>query len=120
MEEPAKKFFRMAPGREVRLKGAYIVRCDDFVKDENGNVTELHCTVDLDSRSGTEGANRKVKGTLHWVNAADAVPAEFRLYEPILAEDEPEANAVTVDEDGETVENAPVDLKSRLNPTAWS
>ena len=118
MEEPVKKFFRMAPGKEVRLKGAYIVRCEDFVKDENGTITELHCTVDMDSRSGSEGSNRKVKGTLHWVSAADAVPCEYRLYEPILAEDEPEANAVEVDENGDTVEAAPVDFMDRLNPNS--
>ncbi len=118
MEEPVKKFFRMAPGKEVRLKGAYIVKCEDFVKDENGNITELHCTVDMDSRSGSEGSNRKVKGTLHWVSAADAVPCEYRLYEPILAEDEPEANAVEVDENGDTVEAAPVDFMDRLNPNS--
>lgn len=118
MEEPVKKFFRMAPGKEVRLKGAYIVMCDDFVKDENGEIAELHCTVDMDSRSGSEGANRKVKGTLHWVSAAEGVPCEFRLYEPILAEDEPETNAVEVDEDGETVEAAPVDFMDRLNPNS--
>jgi glutaminyl-tRNA synthetase len=118
MEEPVKKFFRMAPDKEVRLKGAYIVRCEDFVKDDNGNITELHCTVDMDSRSGSEGSNRKVKGTLHWVSAADAVPCEYRLYEPILAEDEPEANAVEVDENGDTVEAAPVDFMDRLNPNS--
>ena len=118
MEEPVKKFFRMAPGKEVRLKGAYIVKCEDFVKDDNGNITELHCTVDMDSRSGSEGSNRKVKGTLHWVSAADAVPCEYRLYEPILAEDEPEANAVEVDENGDTVEAAPVDFMDRLNPNS--
>ncbi|MBQ6374938.1 MAG: glutamine--tRNA ligase/YqeY domain fusion protein [Clostridia bacterium] len=118
MEEPVKKFFRMAPGREVRLKGAYIVRCDDFVKDASGEVIELHCTVDMDSRSGSEGANRKVKGTLHWVSAEEAVPSEFRLYEPILAEDEPETNAVEVDEDGEVMEAAPVDFMDRLNPNS--
>ena len=118
MEEPVKKFFRMAPGKEVRLKGAYIVKCEDFVKDADGNIVELHCTVDMDSRSGSEGANRKVKGTLHWVSAADAVPAEFRLYEPILAEDEPESNAVTVDEDGNEVDAAPADFMDKLNPNS--
>ena len=118
MEEPVKKFFRMAPGREVRLKGAYIVKCEDFVKDESGEVVELRCTVDMDSRSGSEGSNRKVKGTLHWVSAAEAVPCEFRLYEPILAEDEPQTNAVTVDEDGNEVEAAPADFMERLNPNS--
>ena len=118
MEEPVKKFFRLAPGKEVRLKGAYIIKCEDFVKDASGEIVELHCTVDMDSRSGSEGANRKVKGTLHWVSAADAVPCEFRLYEPILAEDEPQTNAVTVDEDGNEVEAAPADFMERLNPNS--
>ena len=66
-EDPPKKFFRLAPGREVRLKSAYIIRCDEVIKDENGQVKELLCSVDLNSLSGQEGANRKVKGTLHWV-----------------------------------------------------
>ena len=118
MEEPVKKFFRLAPGREVRLKGAYIIKCEDFVKDADGNVVELHCTVDMDSRSGSEGANRKVKGTLHWVSAKEAVACEFRLYEPIMQEDEPEANAIEVDEDGNAVEAAPVDFMDRLNPNS--
>ena len=118
MEEPVKKFFRLAPGKEVRLKGAYIIRCEDLVKDADGNITELHCTVDLDSRSGSEGANRKVKGTLHWVSAADGVPCEYRLYEPLLCEDAPDVNAVEVDEDGETVEAAPVSILDRLNPNS--
>ena len=119
MEEPVKKFFRLAPGREVRLKGAYIIRCDEVVKDAGGSVTELHCSVDLDSRSGSEGANRKVKGTLHWVSEVDGVPCEYRLYEPILAEDEPEPEAADpVDEDGGEAEDAPADFMSRLNPNS--
>ena len=119
MEEPVKKFFRLAPDREVRLKGAYIIKCEDFVKDAEGNVVELHCTVDLDSRSGSEGANRKVKGTLHWVSAADGVPCEYRLYEPVLAEDDPAAEGqVELDEDGNPVEAAPVDFMDRLNPNS--
>ena len=84
MENPPGKFFRLKPGGEVRLKGAYIIRCDECVKDESGNIAELLCSVDLESRSGTDGAGRKVKGTLHWVNAADAVPFEARLYESLL------------------------------------
>ena len=118
MEEPVKKFFRLAPGKEVRLKGAYIVKCEDFVKDAEGNIVELRCTVDLDSRSGSEGANRKVKGTLHWVSAADAVPAEYRLYEPILAEDDPDNAPAEVDENGEAVETAPADFMEKLNPNS--
>ena len=88
MEVPAKKFQRMYPGFEVRLKGAYIVKCEGCVKDEEGNIVEVHCTVDFDSASGTPGADRKIKGkVLHWVSAADAVPFEARLYEPLLADD---------------------------------
>ena len=111
MEVPAKKYFRLYPGNEVRLKGAYIIRCDECIKDENGLVTELHCTVDLDSASGTPGAERKVKGTLHWVSAADCVPIEARLYEPLLSE--------TVEEETEEEEETVRDKKdfiSRLNP----
>ena len=113
MEEPVKKFFRLFPGGEVRLKGAYIIRCDACVKDEAGNVIELRCTVDMDSRSGSEGASRKVKGTLHWVNAADAVPVEARLYEPLLADENDQE-----DEDDETQDKAAPakkDFISRLN-----
>ncbi len=121
MEEPVKKFFRLAPGKEVRLKGAYIIKCEEVVKDENGEIVELHCTADLTSRSGSEGANRKVKGTLHWVSAAEGVPAEFRLYEPILneePEETEEADATELDEEGKPVETAPTDFMSRLNPNS--
>ena len=85
MEEPVKKFFRLAPGREVRLKYAYIITCDEVVKDDAGRITELRCSCDLESKSGS-GANatRKVKGTLHWVNAKDAVDLECRLYDSLL------------------------------------
>lgn len=115
MEEPVKKFFRLAPGKEVRLKGAYIIQCNEVVKDENGEIVELLCTVDLDSRSGSEGSNRKVKGTLHWLSEADAVPCEFRLYEPILSE-EPEEEELAVSEDEEVVETAAKDFMDRINP----
>ncbi|MGI6587428.1 MAG: glutamine--tRNA ligase/YqeY domain fusion protein [Peptococcia bacterium] len=82
MENPPKKFFRLAPGREVRLKHAYIIKCVDVVKDEKtGEIIELHCTYDPETRSGMEKSNRKVKGTLHWVSAAHAIPAEVRLYD---------------------------------------
>ena len=120
MEVPAKKFQRMYPGFEVRLKGAYIVRCDECVKDADGQVIEVHCTVDMDSASGTAGADRKIKGkVLHWVSAVDAVPFEARLYDPLLnamedLEEEPEAET-----EGETA--APVNKKdfiSRLNPNS--
>ena len=75
MENPPKKFFRLAPGSEVRLKGAYIIKCEDVVKDADGNITEIRCTYDPESRSGMPGAARKVKGTLHWVSAEHAVDA---------------------------------------------
>ena len=84
METPMKKFFRMTPGKEVRLKGAYIVKCDEVVKDEKGDIQEIHCTVDFDTRSGTPGADRKVKGTLHWVCADTAVDVENRLYDYLI------------------------------------
>ena len=87
MEDPPKKFFRLAPGREVRLKGAYIIRCDEVVKDESGNVVELRCSADLTSKSGSEGAARKVKGTLHWVACADCIDAEVRLYGDLFGEE---------------------------------
>ena len=85
MEEPPKKFFRLKPDGEVRLKGAYIVKCISARKDENGVVAEIHCTYDPATRSGE--CERKVKGTLHWLCAEDAVPAEFRLYESLMAPD---------------------------------
>ena len=80
MEEPVKGFFRMAPGREVRLKHAYIVKCTDVVKDADGNIVELHCTADMESRGGDAPDGRKIKGTLHWVWAGDAVEAKVNLY----------------------------------------
>ena len=91
MENPPKKFFRLAPGSEVRLKGAYIIKCEDVVKDADGNITELHCTYDPDTLSGMPGANRKVKGTLHWVSAAHAVDAEARLYDRLFDVENPAA-----------------------------
>lgn len=88
MEVPARKFFRMTPGKEVRLKGAYIVRCDEVIKDENGEIKEIHCTCDMETRSGTAGADRKVKGTLHWVSAKDAVDITARLYDYMFSPDD--------------------------------
>ena len=88
MENPPKKYFRLFPGNEVRLKGAYFVKCNEVIKDENGNVTEIHCTYDPETKSGTGFTGRKVKGTIHWVDAKKAVPAEFRLYEPLILDDE--------------------------------
>ncbi len=101
-EVPPPKFFRLKPGGEVRLKYAYIVKCDEVVKDANGKIMELRCTADLDSKTGGATANRKVKGTIHWVSAAHAIDAECRLYDRLFTEAEPE-------KDGR-------DFKSVLNP----
>jgi glutaminyl-tRNA synthetase len=101
-EVPPPKFFRLKPGGEVRLKYAYIIKCDEVVKDADGKIVELHCTADLDSKSGGTTANRKVKGTIHWVSAAHAIDAECRLYDRLFTEAEPE-------KDGR-------DFKSVLNP----
>ena len=87
MEEPPKKYFRLFPGNEVRLMGAYFVKCTGCVKDENGNVTEVHCTYDPETRGGNSNDGRKVKGTIHWVPAAQAIRAEVRLYENIIDEE---------------------------------
>jgi glutaminyl-tRNA synthetase len=91
MENPPKKFFRLAPGSEVRLKGAYIIKCEDVVKDTEGNIQEIHCTYDPESRSGMPGAARKVKGTLHWVSAAHAVDATARIYDRLFEVENPSA-----------------------------
>ena len=87
MEDPPKKYFRLSPGQEVRLKHAYIIKCEGVVKDAGGAVTELHCTYDPDTKSGTGTANRKVKGVLHWVSAHHAVDAEVRLYDHLLLQE---------------------------------
>jgi len=91
MENPPKKFFRLAPGSEVRLKGAYIIKCEDVKKDADGNITEILCTYDPESRSGLPGASRKVKGTLHWVSAAHAKDATVRLYDRLFSVENPSA-----------------------------
>lgn len=91
MENPPKKFFRLAPGREVRLKGAYIIKCEQVIKDEeSGEIIELHCTYDPNSRSGGPTSGRKVKGTLHWVSASHALKAEVRLYDHLFIKENPE------------------------------
>ncbi len=92
MEEPPKKYFRLFPGNEVRLKNAYFIKCEEIVKDPNGKVVELRCTYDPETKSGTGFTGRKVKGTIHWVEAAHAVPAEFRLYEPLILDTPEEAD----------------------------
>jgi glutaminyl-tRNA synthetase len=101
METPPPKFFRLKPGGEVRLKYAYIIKCDEVVKDADGNIVELRCTIDPDSKTGGTTSSRKVKGTVHWVSAAHAVDAEVRLYDRLFTVPEP-------DSDG--------DFKSFLNP----
>ena len=90
MEEPVKKYFRLFPGNEVRLKGAYFVKCTEVIKDENGNIVEIHCTYDPETKSGSGFTGRKVKSTIHWVEANSAIPCEFRLYEPLILDDTPE------------------------------
>ena len=101
METPPPKYFRLKPGGEVRLKYAYIIKCEEVVKNSSGNVTELHCTVDLDSKSGGATSNRKVKGTIHWVSATHAHDAEVRLYDRLFTAAEPDASG---------------DFKSFINP----
>ena len=105
MEDPPKKFFRLAPGKEVRLKYAYIIKCESIVKDpDTGEITEIHCTYDPDSRSGQDVSNKKVKGTLHWVSVDHAVKVEARLYDRLFKTENPD-----VAEEGK-------DFKSNLNP----
>ena len=92
MEDAPKKFFRMVPGKEVRLKNAYIVKCTGCKKTADGTIEEIYCEYDPESRSGLEGANRKVKGTLHWVSAAHCLPAEVRLYDRLFNVENPSAD----------------------------
>ncbi len=103
MENPPKKFFRLAPDQEVRLKSAYIIKCTDVVKDAEGNITEIHCTYDPDTRSGMPGSMRKVKGTLHWVSAEHSVKAEVRLYDRLFNVENPS-------------DEKDVDFRELLNP----
>jgi glutaminyl-tRNA synthetase len=88
METPPKKFFRLSPGNEVRLRYGYIIKCERVQKDAAGNITELRCTADLESLNGATAA-RRVKGTIHWVSAADAVTAEVRLYDRLFKSEDP-------------------------------
>ncbi len=104
MEDAPKKFFRLAPGKEVRLKSAYIIKCEEVIKDSSGNITELRCTYDPDSKSGGATAGRKIKGTLHWVSAQHAKSAEVRMYSHLFTKENPA-------DDKECS-----DLKSALNP----
>ncbi len=102
MEDPPAKFFRLKPGGEVRLKSAYIIKCEQVVKDSAGNITELYCSYDPETRSGS-GANRKVKGTLHWVSARHAIPAEVRMYDRLFNDPDPQGHK-------------DIDFKEFLNP----
>jgi len=90
MEDPPRKFFRLAPGREVRLRYAYFITCTDVVKDADGNITELHCTYDPETRGGDAPDGRKVKATMHWVSAEHALKAEVRLYDYLFTKENPE------------------------------
>ena len=92
MEEPPKKFFRLGPGREVRLRYAYFITCNDFIKDENGNVIELRCTYDPLTKGGNASDGRKIKGTIHWVSGEHALEAEVRLYDRLFNDPEPDSN----------------------------
>ncbi|MEK4981547.1 glutamine--tRNA ligase/YqeY domain fusion protein [Bacillus sp. FSL K6-6540] len=94
MEDPPSKYFRLFPGNEVRLKHAFFIKCNDVIKDENGKVVEIHCTYDPETKSGSGFTGRKVKGTIHWVEATQAVPAEFRLFEPLFKDEDEEAELV--------------------------
>lgn len=105
MEQPPAKYFRLFPGNEVRLKHAYFIKCEEVVKNEAGEVVELRCTYDPETKSGTGFTGRKVKGTLHWVEASQAVPAEFRLYEPLI-----------LDETGDDETEEDKSFLERINP----
>ncbi len=98
MEEPPKKFFRLAPGREVRLRYAFFLTCQSVIKDDDGEIVELRCTYDPETRGGNAPDGRKVKATLHWVSASHAVPAEVRLYDHLFSEPDPGADGDFVDD----------------------
>jgi glutaminyl-tRNA synthetase len=89
LEDPPKKFFRLAPGREVRLRWGYYIKCESAIKDASGRVVELHCTYDPETRGGTSPDKRKVQGTIHWVSAAHAIKAEIRVYEHLFTKPDP-------------------------------
>ena len=114
MIDAPRKFFRLKPNGEVRLRSAYIIRCDEFVTDSNGTVVELHCTYDPDTRSGTGSSDRKVKGTIHWVSAEHAVDAEVRLYDRLFTE----VNPNTADDPNSLLNpNSLESVAAKLEPT---
>ena len=90
MEDPPKKFHRLSPGKEIRLQNAYYIRCDEVIKDANGEIAELHCSYDPESRGGWAKDGRKVKGTCHWVAECAAIDGEVRLYDRLFAAEDPE------------------------------
>ena len=116
MEVPAPKYKRMHPGFEVRLKGAYIIKCERYDVDEAGNVTCIYCSVDFTSKSGSEGADRKVKGTIHWVSAERNIPFEGRLYDVLMRDDDEQAEAAPDEETDEESAAPAKDFTARLNP----
>ncbi|WDH82326.1 glutamine--tRNA ligase/YqeY domain fusion protein [Paenibacillus urinalis] len=117
MEDPPSKYFRLFPGNEVRLKHAYFIKCNDVIKDEEGNVVEIHCTYDPETKSGSGFTGRKVKGTIHWVEASQAIPAEFRLFEPLINKEEPEGDT-ELEEEKEASLAAPKSFLDELNPNS--
>ncbi|MBZ9609443.1 glutamine--tRNA ligase/YqeY domain fusion protein [Clostridium estertheticum] len=98
MENPPKKYFRLFIGNEVRLKGAYFIKCNEMIKDADGNICEIHCTYDPETKSGSGFTGRKVKGTIHFVDVVNAVPAEFRLYEPLILDEKQEEGKTFIDQ----------------------
>jgi glutaminyl-tRNA synthetase len=92
MEEPSNKFYRLAPGKEVRLRYAYFIRCNEIVKDETGNIVELHCTYDPETKGGNAPDGRKVKATLHWVAEEGAISCEVRLYDRLFTDPDPDGH----------------------------
>lgn len=113
MEDAPKKFFRMTPGQEVRLKNAYIVKCTGCKKDESGNVVEVYCEYDPNTRSGMPDSNRKVKGTLHWVSCAHCLPAEVRLYDRLWQVENPRDELARLKDEGLSALDA---MKQMINP----
>lgn len=116
MIDAPKKFFRLKPDGEVRLKGAYIIKCERYDVDENGNVTCIYCSVDFTSKSGSEGADRKVKGTIHWVSAEQNIPFEGRLYDVLMRDDDEQAETAPDEEADEETAAPAKDFIARLNP----
>ena len=110
MEKPPKKFFRLSPKKEVRLKFAYYITCNEVIKDEKGKITELRCTYDPNTRGGRSEDGRKVRGTIHWVSAEENVKAEIRLYDRLFNSEYPEKNGDYIDnindESLKVIENA--------------